>query len=47
MGAVVEELKQKVVAIAGKVRTYQERVDRFFLDETECFRIIRGSFIGN
>ena len=29
MGVVVEELKQKIVAIAGKVRRYQERVDRF------------------
>ena len=29
LGVVVEELKQKIVAIAGKVRMYQERVDRF------------------
>ena len=29
MGVVIEELKQKIVAIAAKVRRYQERVDRF------------------
>ena len=33
MGAVIEELKQRIVAIAAKVRRYperdQERVDRF------------------
>ena len=29
MGAITEELKQRIVAIAAKVRRYQERVDRF------------------
>ena len=29
MGVVIEELKQKIVAIAARVRRYQERVDRF------------------
>ena len=28
LGVVIEELKQKIVAIAAKVRRYQERVDR-------------------
>ena len=28
-GVVIEELKQRIVAIAAKVRRYQERVDRF------------------
>ena len=45
LGVVIEELKQRIVAIAGKVRWYQERVDG--LDKVECSRIIRGSFIGN
>ena len=29
LGVVIEELKQRIVAIAAKVRRYQERVDRF------------------
>ena len=29
MGVVIEELKQRIVAIAAKVRRHQERVDRF------------------
>ena len=29
MTVITEELKQKTVAIAAKVRRYQERVDRF------------------
>ena len=29
MGVAIEELKQRIVAIAAKVRRYQERVDRF------------------
>ena len=29
LGAAIEELKQRIVAIAAKVRRYQERVDRF------------------
>ena len=29
LGVVIEELKQKIIAIAAKVRRYQERVDRF------------------
>ena len=32
LGVVIEELKQKIVAIAAKVRRYQERVDRFRQD---------------
>ena len=44
-GVVIEELKQGIVAIAAKVRRYEEGADRF--TQKECFRIIRGSFIGN
>ena len=29
MGVITEELKQRIVAIAAKVKRYQERVDRF------------------
>ena len=29
MGVVIEGLKQRIVAIAAKVRRYQERADRF------------------
>ena len=29
LGVVIEELKQRILAIAAKVRRYQERVDRF------------------
>ena len=29
MGVIIEELKQRTVATAAKVRRYQERVDRF------------------
>ena len=29
LSVVIEELKQRIVAIAAKVRRYQERVDRF------------------
>ena len=29
MGAVIEELKQRIASIAAKVRRYKERVDRF------------------
>ena len=29
MGVITEELKQRIVAIAAKVRRYHERVDRF------------------
>ena len=29
MGVVIEELKQRIEAIAAKFRRYQERVDRF------------------
>ena len=29
LGVVIEELKQRIVAIAAKVRRYQESVDRF------------------
>ena len=29
LNVVIEELKQRIVAIAAKVRRYQERVDRF------------------
>ena len=41
LGVVIEELKERIVVIAAKVRKYQD------LDKTECFRIIGGSFIGN
>ena len=29
LNVIIEELKQRIVAIAAKVRSYQERVDRF------------------
>ena len=29
MSVVIEELKQRIVAIAAKVRRYQKRIDRF------------------
>ena len=29
MGVVIEELKQRIIAIAANVTRYQERVDRF------------------
>ena len=29
LGVVIEEMKQKIVAIAAKVRRYHERVDKF------------------
>ena len=45
LGVVIEELKQRIVAIAAKVRRYQERIGS--LDKTQCFRIIRGSFTEN
>ena len=32
LGVVIEELKQRFIAIAAKVRWYQERVDRFRQD---------------
>ena len=32
LGVVIEELKEKIVAIAAKVRRYQEGVDRFIQD---------------
>ena len=41
LGVVIEELKQRILAIAAKVRRY------IGLDKTERFKIIRGSFIGN
>ena len=34
MGAVIEELKQRIVAIAAKIRRYQERVNRFRQNRT-------------
>ena len=33
LSAVIEELKQRIVAIAAKVRRYEERVDRFRLNK--------------
>ena len=29
LNVIIEELKQRIVAIAAKVRSYQERIDRF------------------
>ena len=29
LGAVIEELKQRIIAVAAKFRRYHERVDRF------------------
>ena len=34
MGVAIEELKQRIVAIAAKVKSYQERVDRFKQNRT-------------
>ena len=44
LGVVIEELKQRIVAIAAKVRTHQERVDRFI--QNRMFQNNQGSFVG-
>ena len=42
LGGVIEELKQKIVAIAAKVRRYQERVDSF--RQNRMFQNIQRQF---
>ena len=45
LNVVIEELKQKITAIAARVRRYQGWVDS--LEKTDYLKIIKGSFIGN
>ena len=42
---VIEKLKQRITAIAAKVRRYQGRVDSY--RQNRHLKIIKGSFIGN
>ena len=42
---VIEELKQRITAIAAKVRKYQGGVDSY--RQNRLFEIIKGNFIGN
>ena len=42
LGVAIEELKQRIVAIAAKVRSYQERVDRF--RQNRMFQNNQGQF---
>ena len=44
LNVVIEELKQRISAIAAKVR-YQGRVKA--IDKTDYLKKIKGSFIGN
>ena len=44
MNVVIEELKQRIAAIAAKVGRYHGRVD---IEKTYYLKIIKGSFIGN
>ena len=43
LNVVTEELKQRITAIAAKVRKYQGRVDSYRQNRL----LIKGSFIGN
>ena len=45
MAVVIEELKQRTVAIAAKVRRYQEKVDRF--RQNRMFQNNQRQFIVN
>ena len=45
LGVIIEELKQRIVAIATKVRMYQERIDRF--RQNRMFQNYQRQFIGN
>ena len=45
MAVVIEELKQRIVAIAAKVRRYQEKVDRF--RQNRMFQNNQRQFIVN
>ena len=45
MNVVIEELKQRITAVAAKGRRYQIRVQ--VLDKTDYLKIIKGSYIGN
>ena len=45
LNVVVEELKQRITAIAAKVRSYQGRVGSY--RENSYLKIIKSSFIGN
>ena len=45
LNVAIEELKQRITAIAAKVRRYQGQVDSY--DKTDCLKTIKGSFIGN
>ena len=45
LNVVIEELKQRITAIAAKVRGYQGRVDSY--RQNRLFENNKGSFIGN
>ena len=45
LNVVIEELKQRITAIAAKVRWYHRQVDSY--RQNRIFEIIKGSFIGN
>ena len=44
LNVVIEELKQRITAIAAKVRRYQGQIA---IDKTDYLKKIKGSFIGN
>ena len=46
LNIVIEELKQRITAIAAKVRRYQRRVDSYRKFENNL-KIFKGSFVGN
>ena len=45
LNVVIEEFKQRITAIAAKVRRYQAR--EIAIDKTDYLKIIKGSFLGN
>ena len=47
LNVLIEELKQRITAIAAKVRRYRGRVDSYKTDKTDYFKIIKGSLIWN
>ena len=45
LNVVIKDFKQRINAIAAKVRRYQGRVEA--IDKTDYLQIIKGNFIGN
>ena len=45
MNVIIEELKQRITAVAAKVKRYQGQV--YSYRQTEYWRIIKGRFIEN